>query len=67
MAATQGAKPRVLVTRKMMPDVEARIASLFDATLNAADSPLTREDALARAGDYDAILLTSFDKHFGKA
>lgn len=66
MAATQAAKPRVLVTRKMMPDVEARIATLFDATLNADDSPLSREEAIARAAEHDAILLTSFDKHFGK-
>ena len=34
MAAAGPDKPRILVTRKMMPGVEQRIASLFAATLN---------------------------------
>jgi len=54
--------PRILVTRKMMPDVERRIAADFRASLNPDDRPMTREEILARAADHDAILLTSFDK-----
>jgi glyoxylate reductase len=36
-------KPRVVVTRHLMPSVEARLAELFDAELNAADQPLSRD------------------------
>ncbi|MCL4671736.1 MAG: D-glycerate dehydrogenase [Sphingomonadaceae bacterium] len=40
--------PRVVVTRHLMPSVEARLAELFDAQLNPDDVPLTR-DQLAEA------------------
>ena len=40
--------PRVVVTRHLMPSVEARLAELFDARLNPDDVPLTR-DQLAEA------------------
>jgi lactate dehydrogenase-like 2-hydroxyacid dehydrogenase len=62
MAAAGPDKPRILVTRKMMPDVEHRISKVFHATLNPDDRPMTREEILAKASDHDAILLTSFDK-----
>ena len=62
MAATEAQRPRVLATRKMMPDVEERIAGTFVATLNASDTPMSRDDVLAAAANHDAILLTSFDK-----
>lgn len=62
MAATEAQRPRVLATRKMMPDVEERIARTFVATLNASDTPMSRDDVLAAAANHDAILLTSFDK-----
>lgn len=62
MAATKAQRPRVLATRKMMPDVEERIAGTFVATLNASDTPMSRDEVLAAAANHDAILLTSFDK-----
>jgi glyoxylate reductase len=62
MAAAGPDKPRVLVTRKMMPDAERRIAAEFRATLNPDDRPLGRDEILKRAAEHDAILLTSFDK-----
>jgi lactate dehydrogenase-like 2-hydroxyacid dehydrogenase len=62
MAATGPEKPRILVTRKMMPDVEKRISSTFRATLNADDRPLTLKEMLEQAKSHDALLLTSFDK-----
>ena len=34
--------PRVIVTRHLMPEVEARMRELFDVELNASDVPLTR-------------------------
>lgn len=40
--------PRVVVTRHLMPSVEARLAELFHARLNPDDVPLTR-DQLAEA------------------
>jgi lactate dehydrogenase-like 2-hydroxyacid dehydrogenase len=45
------AKPVVLVTRRLPDDVEARLAVLFDARLNAADEPWFRDGAeiVARA------------------
>ena len=62
MAATGPNKARVLVTRKMMPDVERRIAELFHATLNPDDHPVSAGEVLSQAAEYDAILLTSFEK-----
>lgn len=62
MAAAGPGKPRILVTRKMMPDAEARIASVFRATLNPDDRPLSMDEILEMAASHDAILLTSFDK-----
>ena len=62
MAAAGPDKPRVLVTRKMMPDAERRIAAEFRATLNPEDRPMSKDEILARAAEHDAILLTSFDK-----
>jgi len=62
MAAAGPDTPRILVTRKMMPDAEKRISSLFRATLNPDDRPMSRDEIVEKAKDYDGILLTSFDK-----
>ena len=62
MAPAGPEKPRILVTRKMMPDVERRIATLFRATLNPDDRPMARDDILRQAAHHDGLLLTSFDK-----
>jgi len=42
------AKPRVIVTRRLPPNVEARMAELFDASFNVGDVPMDRP-ALIRA------------------
>ncbi|AMK17548.1 MULTISPECIES: 2-hydroxyacid dehydrogenase [Sphingobium] len=42
------AKPRVVVTRRLPPNVEARMAELFDAVFNVGDVPMNRT-ALTRA------------------
>ncbi|CAM8639494.1 D-glycerate dehydrogenase [Sphingobium sp.] len=42
------AKPRVIVTRRLPPNVEARMAELFDASFNVGDVAMNRTD-LARA------------------
>ncbi|NML93671.1 2-hydroxyacid dehydrogenase [Novosphingobium olei] len=41
-------KPRVVVTRRLLPETEARMAELFDVTLNTTDTPMDRA-ALAAA------------------
>jgi glyoxylate reductase len=43
------AKPRVIVTRRLPPNVEARMAELFDTVFNIGDVPMDRT-ALTRAG-----------------
>jgi glyoxylate reductase len=58
-------RPRVLVTRRLTADVEARLARDFDATLNAGDVPMTREEMLQQAQTNDALLVNSIDK-FGR-
>ncbi len=62
MAAAGPDKPRILVTRKMMPDVERRAAAAFHATLNPDDRPMTLAEVLSAAASHDGLLLTSFDK-----
>jgi lactate dehydrogenase-like 2-hydroxyacid dehydrogenase len=62
MAAAGPETPRILVTRKMMPDVEKRAAAAFRATLNADDRPMTLDEVLSAAAHHDGLLLTSFDK-----
>jgi glyoxylate reductase len=54
--------PRILVTRKMMPDVERRIAAAFRATLNPDDRPMSAAEILEKSTRHDGLLLTSFDK-----
>ena len=64
MMTTTG-RPRVLATRRMMPDVEARLARSFRAALNPDDTPMSRAELLARAAEHDALLVSSLDK-FGR-
>lgn len=49
-------KPRVVVTRHLMPTVEARLSELFDTTLNSGDVPFTR-DQLAGAMQMSHVLV----------
>ncbi|MGQ0486277.1 MAG: 2-hydroxyacid dehydrogenase [Hyphomicrobiales bacterium] len=55
-------RPRVLVTRRLTADVEARLARDFDAALNAEDRPMPREEILRKAETHDALLVTSIDR-----
>jgi lactate dehydrogenase-like 2-hydroxyacid dehydrogenase len=49
-------KPAVLVTRKLPPNVEARLARDYDARFNAADRLYSGEELLALSEGADAIL-----------
>ncbi len=55
-------KPRVIVTRKLLPTVEARIAELFDAVLSADDTPMSREQLSAAMADADVLVPTVTDR-----
>ncbi len=55
-------RPRVFVTRRLMPGVEARMNELFDVTLNVADRPLTREELIAGMRDSDVLVPTVTDR-----
>lgn len=55
-------RPRVSVTRKLPEPVEARMAELFDVTLNADDRPLKREELTALIREADVLVPTITDK-----
>ncbi|WP_428028124.1 2-hydroxyacid dehydrogenase [Altererythrobacter sp.] len=54
-------KPKVVVTRHLMPSVESRMSELFDAKLNSADVPMSREDLLKAMQDTDVLVPTVTD------
>ncbi|MCK0128271.1 D-glycerate dehydrogenase [Erythrobacter sp. F6033] len=55
-------KPKVVVTRQLMPSVEARMSELYEARLNKEDIPMGR-DAIAEAvKDCDVLVPTVTDK-----
>lgn len=54
--------PRVLVTRKLPADVEARLKRDYAPLLNEEDRLFSAEELAARAKDMDAVLATVTDK-----
>jgi len=54
--------PRVIVTRHLMPEVEARMRELFDVVLNEGDVPLTRDQLAAAMQDCDVLVPTVTDR-----
>ena len=54
-------KPRVVVTRRLLPETEARMAELFDVVLNRDDHALSREDLIAAMADADVLVPTVTD------
>ena len=55
-------KPRVVVTRHLMPSVEARMRELYDAVLNEADEPMSRDALIAAMRDCDVLVPTVTDR-----
>lgn len=53
--------PRVIVTRRLLPEVEARMAELFDVSLNSGDRPMTRDELAAAMRDCDVLVPTVTD------
>lgn len=54
-------RPRVVVTRKLLPSVEARMAELFDVALNPADEPMSRDALIASMRAADVLVPTVTD------
>jgi glyoxylate reductase len=54
-------KPRVVVTRRLRPAIEARMAELFDVELNATDQAMGREALIAAMGRADVLVPTVTD------
>jgi glyoxylate reductase len=54
--------PRVVVTRRLLPEVEARFSELFDARLNTADEPFSRAELAQAMGDCDVLVPTVTDR-----
>lgn len=55
-------RPKILVTRKLPPTVEARLAQIFEARLNPADHLLTVDELAAGAEGCDGLLITPADR-----
>ena len=49
-------RPRVIVTRRLLPSVEARMGELFDTLLNTDDTVLSREALIAAMRDCDVLV-----------
>ncbi|VWX52064.1 D-glycerate dehydrogenase [Novosphingobium sp. 9U] len=54
--ATPARKPRVIVTRRLLPATQARMQDLFDVQLNADDRPFSREDLAAAIRACDVLV-----------
>jgi len=54
-------RPRVIVTRRLLPAVEARMAELFDVVLNPDDLPMSRTDLEAAMRECDVLVPTVTD------
>ena len=54
-------KPRVIVTRAI-PNVEPRMAELFDAKINTEDAPFSRAELVAAMQDCDVLVPSVTDK-----
>ena len=56
------AKARVLATRRLPPNVTARLERDYDASLNPDDAILSGEALIAKAAAHDGILCCSSEK-----
>ena len=54
--------PRVHVTRRLLPSVEARMGELFDVVLSSEDRPLTRDELIEAMRTSDVIVPTVTDQ-----
>jgi glyoxylate reductase len=55
-------RPRVAVTRKLLPQIEARMAELFDCRFNADDHEMSADEIAAAMQDADILVPTVTDR-----
>ncbi|MGB3710405.1 MAG: D-glycerate dehydrogenase [Erythrobacter sp.] len=55
-------KPRVVLTRHLMPSVEERMSELYDAELNRTDEPMSREALIDAMRGCDVLVPTVTDR-----
>ncbi|MEL7197238.1 MAG: D-glycerate dehydrogenase [Pseudomonadota bacterium] len=55
-------RPKVVVTRQLMPSVEERMVELFQARLNPGDDPMSRDSLIAAMKDCDVLVPTVTDR-----
>ncbi len=55
-------KPRVIITRRLLPEVEARMAELFDASINTSDQPISRSGIVSAMRQCDVLVPTVTDR-----
>ena len=55
-------KPRLLITRKVFPEVVEFLAERFEVEVNAADAPWSRDELVARVRDKDALFVVTSDR-----
>ena len=55
-------RPRVFVTRRLLPETEARMAELFDVTLNPDDRALSQDEIRAAMQDAHVLVPTVTDR-----
>ena len=54
-------RPRLVVTRKLLPAIEARMAELFDCRFNDDDHAMSRDELIAAMQDCDILVPTVTD------
>ncbi|MBK6707704.1 MAG: D-glycerate dehydrogenase [Sphingomonadales bacterium] len=55
-------RPRVAVTRKLLPQIEARMAELFDCSFNADDHEMSADEIAELMQDADILVPTVTDR-----
>ena len=55
-------RTRVVVTRRLPPEVEARMQELFDVTLNPDDRPMSQEELACAMAEADVLVPTITDR-----
>ncbi|WP_380877409.1 D-glycerate dehydrogenase [Sphingomonas sp. DBB INV C78] len=56
------ARPKVTVTRRLLPETEARMADLYDVTFNRTDAAMDRAQLIAAMADCDVFVPTVTDE-----
>jgi len=60
--ALMKSKPKVIVTRRLPVDIEARMADLFETVLRADDTPMTQAELAKAISDCDVFVPTVTDQ-----